>query len=540
MHQAVAALASLQQQDVARAAAAIDRRVRANLNDAAAHRELASVYVKQGRQDEAFAELAIAAWLDPDDPLTFVALGHSLMADHRDGDAVAALERAVTLQPDLRESRYALAQALTRAGRRADATRQLTEFERLRAEATARERRDLEIDALKSTAARQSAESRFRQSADTWKQVIVAQPGVAQNYRELAEVLVRAGALEESLQYFVKTAELDGVAEVHGRLADVLARLGRTGRAAWRGKPTKSFGSKTSGVGLADKSRLRRDLQSNLRLIFLTPQQGQSYKQHPTVAGGPVFGTEWRSMMRGFLRPLLLLAATLFVPAVAYAQVGAIAGVVRDGSGAVMPGVTVEVTSPALIEKVRSTTTDDSGRYQITVLPVGTYKVTFALPGFSQVERDNVQLTSDFTANVNVKLAVGNITETVSVVAESPSVDIQNASVQYVFRGEDIADLPTERDLGGLLNLVPSVTTNQGTCIGGVGAFCNGIAPAFNSHVSARRRWAEPGPHRRGRHDHQPWRRAAGHQPQHRRDKRHLLRHRQRPGNDLHALGSPR
>jgi hypothetical protein len=189
-------------------------------------------------------------------------------------------------------------------------------------------------------------------------------------------------------------------------------------------------------------------------------------------------------MMRRLMRPLLCVAAVVLVPAVAYAQVGSIAGVVRDTSGAVMPGVTVEATSPALIEKVRSTITDANGRYQIITLPVGTYKVTFALQGFSTVERDNVQLTSDFTANVNVQLAVGNISETVSVVAESPSVDIQNARTQYVFRGEEIADLPTERDLGGLLNLVPSVTTNQGTCTGGVGPFCNGIAPAFNSHVS--------------------------------------------------------
>ena len=187
--------------------------------------------------------------------------------------------------------------------------------------------------------------------------------------------------------------------------------------------------------------------------------------------------------MRRSLR-LLLLAVAVFAPGVAYAQSSAIAGVVRDSSGGVMPGVTVQVTSPALIEKVRSTVTDDSGRYQITVLPVGTYKITFTLQGFSTVERENIQLTSDFTAPVNVQLAVGNVTETVSVVAESPAVDVQNARVQYVFKGDDIADLPTERDLGGLLNLVPSVTTNQGTCTGGVGAFCNGIAPAFNSHTS--------------------------------------------------------
>ena len=94
--------------------------------------------------------------------------------------------------------------------------------------------------------------------------------------------------------------------------------------------------------------------------------------------------------MRGLARPLLLAAAVLFVPGAVYAQVGAIAGTVRDASGAVMPGVTVEATSPALIEKVRSSITDDSGRYQITVLPVGTYKVTFALQGFSTVERDDV------------------------------------------------------------------------------------------------------------------------------------------------------
>ena len=179
-------------------------------------------------EDEAFAELAIAAWLDPDDPLTLVALGRSLMADRRDEDAVAALERAVTLQPDLREARYALAQALTRASRPADARRHLLEFERQRAEAVTRERRALDIAAAKGEAATKSAAGQHRQAVDIWKKVIALEPDVAQNYLELAEALVKAGALEESLHYFVKTAEMDGVAEVHLRLADVLARLGRT------------------------------------------------------------------------------------------------------------------------------------------------------------------------------------------------------------------------------------------------------------------------------------------------------------------------
>jgi tetratricopeptide (TPR) repeat protein len=231
VHQAVAVSASLEQ-DVERAAAAGDRRVRANLNDPDAHRDLAAVYVKQGRQAEAFAELAIAAWLDPDDPLTFVALGHSFMADGRDADAVAALERAVSLQPDLREARYALAQALTRASKRADAERHLLEFERQRVEAAAREQRVLDVDAIKSEATTKAAAGQHRAAVELRRKVIALQPNVAQNHLDLAEALVKAGAIGESLQYFVKTADLDGVAEVHLRLADVLARLGRAKESA--------------------------------------------------------------------------------------------------------------------------------------------------------------------------------------------------------------------------------------------------------------------------------------------------------------------
>jgi tetratricopeptide (TPR) repeat protein len=226
VHQAVARAATLEQ-DVVRAVAAAERRARANPKDVSAHHDLASLYLKQGRQDEAFAELAIAAWLDPDDPFTFVMLGHSFTADRRDEDAVAAFERAVALQPDLREARYGLAQALTRASRREDAQRHLLEFERQRAEATARERRALDIDAVRGEAARRSAAGQHVQAAAAWKKVIGLEPDRAQNYLNLAEALVKAGALEESLQYFVKTADLNGVAEVHLRLAEVLARLGR-------------------------------------------------------------------------------------------------------------------------------------------------------------------------------------------------------------------------------------------------------------------------------------------------------------------------
>ena len=230
--QQAVATSAWRQLDLARATAAGERRARTNLNDAAAHRDLAVLYTKQDRQEDAFAELAIAAWLDPDDPLTFVELGRSLMADRRDEDAVAALERAVSLQPDLREARYALVQALTRTSRRADAQRHLAEFERQRAEAVAREQRALDIEAARSDAATKTAAGQHRQAIEVRERVIALQPDVAQNYLDLAEALVKAGRLAESLQYFVKTAELNGVADVHGRLADVLARLGRSSESA--------------------------------------------------------------------------------------------------------------------------------------------------------------------------------------------------------------------------------------------------------------------------------------------------------------------
>ena len=95
----------------------------------------------------------------------------------------------------------------------------------------------------------------------------------------------------------------------------------------------------------------------------------------------------------------------MLLPAAAFAQEGQIAGTVRDTSGAVMPGVLVEVTSPALIEKVRSATSDDSGQYRITNLPVGTYTVTFTLEGFTKQQRDNVVLTTGFTAPVNATMS---------------------------------------------------------------------------------------------------------------------------------------
>jgi carboxypeptidase family protein len=196
--------------------------------------------------------------------------------------------------------------------------------------------------------------------------------------------------------------------------------------------------------------------------------------------------------MRPRLHVILFATVAVFLTTTSvYAQTGAIAGQARDASAAALPGVTVEVTSPALIEKVRSTTTDQNGRYQITALPVGTYEVTFTLPSFATVRRTNVVVTSDFTANVLADMKVGEIKDTVSVVAEAPLVDVQRAQQQVVFQGAEIRDLPTTRNMADLMVLVPGLTAPRGiggnvNCVGGTATgtiMCDPYLRGFNAHA---------------------------------------------------------
>ena len=122
----------------------------------------------------------------------------------------------------------------------------------------------------------------------------------------------------------------------------------------------------------------------------------------------------------------LVLAASVcclfLAPNSAYAQ--AIGGTVTDTTGAVLPGVTVEARSPAIIEQVRTAVTDGAGQYLIVALEPGEYTVTFGLPGFNTVAREGIQLRTGFTAAVDVQMAVGDIQETVTVSGASPVVDI--------------------------------------------------------------------------------------------------------------------
>src|SRR5688572_32303334 len=121
----------------------------------------------------------------------------------------------------------------------------------------------------------------------------------------------------------------------------------------------------------------------------------------------------------------ILVSFTLVVPgAHAQGQSGSIAGVVRDTSGAVLPGVTVEAASPALIEKVRTVVTDGEGQYKVIDLRPGTYAITFGLAGFSSVKREGIELTAGFTATVNAEMRVGAVEETVTVSGASPLIDV--------------------------------------------------------------------------------------------------------------------
>src|ERR1700730_9881411 len=121
-----------------------------------------------------------------------------------------------------------------------------------------------------------------------------------------------------------------------------------------------------------------------------------------------------RTRMAG-LKSFFVLWCVVLSSAAWAQQASAIAGVVKDTSGAVLPGVTVEAASPALIEKVRSVVTDGEGRYNVTDLRPGAYAVTFTLTGFSTVKREGIELTAGFTATVNAEMRVGAIQETITV-----------------------------------------------------------------------------------------------------------------------------
>ena len=149
--------------------------------------------------------------------------------------------------------------------------------------------------------------------------------------------------------------------------------------------------------------------------------------------------------MRLAVRFVRVLALVL-LPSLAFAQ-GTLTGSVRDGSGAVLPGVTVEAASPALIEKVRKVTvTDGTGQYRLTELRPGRYDLTFTLPGFASVKRDGIQIAGTQVVTLPIEMRVGDLQETVTVTGESPVVDVQNVRREVVI-DNDGQSIPATRAL---------------------------------------------------------------------------------------------
>ena len=164
--------------------------------------------------------------------------------------------------------------------------------------------------------------------------------------------------------------------------------------------------------------------------------------------------------VRGVIRAAMLaLACVAALPSAAWAQ-SAIAGIVRDTSGAVMPGVTVEAASPALIEGVRTAVTDSNGAYRIVDLRPGIYTLKYELTGFNTQIRDGFELAANFVATVNIDLAVGTLQESVTVSGASPVVDVQSNAKQQVMTREVMSAVPTAGTIQGLGQLVVGVTLN--------------------------------------------------------------------------------
>src|SRR2546428_13467048 len=144
----------------------------------------------------------------------------------------------------------------------------------------------------------------------------------------------------------------------------------------------------------------------------------------------------------GILKRISIACLFVFIACSGSLAQSTLTGIVKDQSGAVLPGVAVEASSPALIEKSRSTITDEGGAYKIIDLRPGDYGVTFSLPGFKTVKRD-VELPSNFTATINAEMTVGGVEETITVAAESPVVDTQTNFKAQVLPREILDSLPT-------------------------------------------------------------------------------------------------
>ena len=170
--------------------------------------------------------------------------------------------------------------------------------------------------------------------------------------------------------------------------------------------------------------------------------------------------------MPKFTRLFFLLGVVLVVPTAAFAQ-ASITGVVRDSSGAVLPGVTVEASSDALIERSAPRSPIRQADARIIDLRPGTYVVTFVLTGFNAVRREGIELEGQLTASINADLRLGSLEETIIVTGESPIVDVQSIRRQATISGDVVNAIPSARAYGAIMQLIPSLTTQSSFTPGG-------------------------------------------------------------------------
>src|SRR5262245_36112822 len=166
--------------------------------------------------------------------------------------------------------------------------------------------------------------------------------------------------------------------------------------------------------------------------------------------------TRWKSAAA----LVAVIAGLALLPSTAHAQ-SAIGGTVKDGTGAVMPGVTVEASSPVLIEKSKTVVTDAEGNYKIVDLRPGTYVITFSLEGFTTIKREGLELPSNFTATINAELKVGALQEALTVTGSSPVVDVQSNVKAQVLPREVLDAVPSAKTIQSLGQLVVGVALSS-------------------------------------------------------------------------------
>jgi len=163
--------------------------------------------------------------------------------------------------------------------------------------------------------------------------------------------------------------------------------------------------------------------------------------------------------MHSFTRVLVAVCGLIIFSTAALAQV-TLAGTVKDPSGGVLPGVTIEASSPVLIERIRTASSDGAGQYRIESLQPGTYTVTFRLNGFATLKRDDVIVSGAGVIKIDAEMKVGAVAETVSVIAESPVVDVQSTRRAVTLDNETMRNLPSVRSYSYLLTAVPGIQPN--------------------------------------------------------------------------------